>query len=146
MSTSRVGSVFAPNCCKNPTTCAICSGKYHTLTPVEQKRALASISHDPTQYSPPQKKCKPLSPEQIEQKKKQYQKKSKPIVPRSAHWEYFITKEDFAAIDRAVEEAYQRPHLKPGMLIDVNGQDEEAAAEEKKDDVASILLALKEAT
>lgn len=138
---TKIGSIIDANICKNPASCAICSGRFWKLSPIEQKRALAEVSHDPTKWSP--KKYKPLTPKQIAAAKAKYQRKSKPLKPKTAHWDVWMTKEDFQEIDRKVEAAYQQLHPK-GMLIDVNGQDDTKVEKEKQNDAASILMSLKE--
>ena len=83
----KVGINPVRDICWNPKLCPVCSGAFYTLTPRQQKEALAHMKHDPTKMN--YKPC-PLSPEEIKVIKEKYWRKSKPIKIPYKYYDIFI--------------------------------------------------------
>mmetsp|Transcript_8913 Transcript_8913/g.20025 ORF Transcript_8913/g.20025 Transcript_8913/m.20025 type:complete len:150 (-) Transcript_8913:281-730(-) len=135
---SKVGSILAPNICRCPERCSICSTRYWKLTPFQKKKILAHIKHDPTKVTPLKSNRIRLSSEQIESIKRNYTKPHKPIYVPDNYYDIDISQEDFAAIDRKINQLHP-----PAMLIEVPTEEHTEIKTETDSDIASILLSLK---
>ena len=91
---SKVGSILASNICRCPERCSICSTRYWKLTPLQKKKILAHIKHDPTKVTPTKSKRICLSAKQIKSIKQSYIKPHKPIDITDNYYDIDISQED----------------------------------------------------
>ena len=136
---SKVGSIPTPNICRYPKRCSICSTRYWKLTPLQKKKILAHIKHDPTKVTPKPNRIR-LSSKQIEIIKQNYIKPPKPIYIPPEYYDIFISKEDIAAIDKKINQLHPK-----AMLIKVPKEEPTEIKTETDNNIASILFSLKKA-
>jgi len=132
----KVGINPVRDICWNPKLCPVCSGAFYTLTPRQQKEALAHMKHDPTKMN--YKPC-PLSPEEIKVIKEKYRRKSKPIKIPYKYYDIFISKKDIAKAEKKENELHSK-----AILINLPEEKVMEIEKEKQSKAASILLSLKE--